>query len=113
MPIDALELVAGEEKSTLDLPERQVLVNFPDDVDYQWHHLLLLLRGGAGKWFVGDPYGQVRLLDPTAMLVVPLDRDAPFPDADRPHLIFSSEDFGETNAAFFARQGCHAARSAR
>ena len=89
MPTDALELVVGDEESTLDLPERQVLVNFPDDADYQWHHLVLLLRGGAGKWFAGDPYGQVRFIDLTATLVVPLDRKAAFPESDRPHLIFS------------------------
>ena len=69
------------ELKTLDVPERQVLVDFWEDEDgYFWHHQLLLLQASqAGRWLVATPDLEVQLADLSTHRVVPLQRSDVFP----------------------------------
>ena len=93
MPLpDALECTdADDGLLTIDTAVRQALLEYPDDDDYKWHHVLLLERVGAGKWLMANPYGAVFQKDITGRMVIPLERNALLPDDDRPFLIFDSE----------------------
>jgi hypothetical protein len=66
---------------TLDIPEIQVLVNFPGDRDgFYWHHRILLHRIDGAVWLTLTPDHDIERLD---LNVVPhrvLQRKAAFPE---------------------------------
>ena len=66
---------------TLDIPEIQVLVNFPGDRDgFYWHHRILLHRIDGAVWLTLTPDHDIEKLD---LNVVPhrvLQRKAAFPE---------------------------------
>ena len=88
------------EPRTLDVPERQVLVDFWDDeAEYYWHHRLLLLSTntpGRGIW--ATPDFEVSAADLIAHRIVPLQRNEEFP-ADYRGFIYAF--FLRTTAASF------------
>ena len=47
---------------SLDIPEPQVLVRFPQD-DTEWHHRVLLAQLDAGTWIVGTPDFEMQTCD--------------------------------------------------
>lgn len=52
-------------ETSLDIPEAQVIVNFPDDGQgYTWHHRILLARGGPqGVWVCLTPDLELMVTD--------------------------------------------------
>ena len=48
---------------TLDLDERQVLVDFPEDANYMWHHRLLLVSLGGSVWICSTPDLAIQRID--------------------------------------------------
>ena len=77
---------------TLDIPESQVLVEFPNDAHgLNWHHRILHHRGlgdNAGSWVWSTPDFSVQIGDLGQHRIHPLGRNAGFPAAR----------FGETYA---------------
>ena len=74
--------------TTLDVPEKQVLVAIDPPQPYPYYHLLLLDRVDAASWITADPEGKVEVLNMLAEQVIPLGRNVTFPDAGRPFLTF-------------------------
>ena len=66
---------------TLDVPERQILVDFFDDPNgFRWHmRLLVLATPNPGQWIAATPDLSIQFLDVTAHRVIPLTRAAEFP----------------------------------
>lgn len=62
---------------TLDVPDIQVLVNFPADPHFTWHHRILLRR----VWFRLTPDGEVIRHDLTLLRHIVLERATEFPAA--------------------------------
>ena len=67
---------------TLDVEERQVLVDFPADPNFTWHHRVLLVALGEGKWIGCTPTLSVQRIDLAGHRIVILPRNGNFP-ADR------------------------------
>ena len=67
--------------STLDVPERQVLIDFYGDADgYNWHHRLLLLpTPSPGVWVAATPDWEVSRCDLNEHRVTALARSSPMP----------------------------------
>jgi hypothetical protein len=63
---------------SLDIPEPQVLVRFPND-DIEWHHRVLLAQLDAGAWIVGTPDFEVQTCDLARKTIRALARNSPFP----------------------------------
>ena len=42
---------------TLDVPEAQGCVNFDEDVNFRWHHRLLVVQLSPGVWVAATPDG--------------------------------------------------------
>ena len=40
---------------TLDVPEQQVALDFPDDGDYTWHARIRMIGSRTGRWFFRTP----------------------------------------------------------
>jgi hypothetical protein len=68
---------------TLDIDERQVLVDYPDDANgFVWHHRVLLYSLGEGKWICAIPTLAIQRIDLAGHRLVILPRAGAFP-ADR------------------------------
>ena len=75
---------------SLDIPERQILVWFEEDVGCPWHHRLLMVRIEGAKWIVVTPTMDIQVADLNeAEDVVPVERDSEIPKSCRP--VFSFE----------------------
>ena len=66
---------------TLDVEQSQVLVDYPDDANYTWHHRLLLVSLGGSVWICVTPDLAVQRIDLSNHRVVVLQRNAAFPAA--------------------------------
>ena len=66
---------------TLDVVERQVLVDYPADPNFEWHHRLLLCSLGGGKWIVSTPTQSIQQLDLAGHRIIILSRNSVFPAA--------------------------------
>lgn len=65
---------------TLDVPERQCLVDFFDDDNFSWHHRILLHPGGSpGVWVSLTPDFEVGSITLSDRHVIVLGRNAPLP----------------------------------
>ncbi|CAK0882091.1 unnamed protein product, partial [Prorocentrum cordatum] len=66
---------------TLDVPERQILVDFFDDPNgFRWHmRLLVLATPNPGQWICSTPGLSIQFIDVTTHRVIPLTRDSEFP----------------------------------
>lgn len=65
---------------SLDVPEIQVLVNYPADADgMYWHHRILLHRVGGGDWITLTPDHEFQRHDLSTQAHRVLERHAPFP----------------------------------
>ena len=69
---------AGADPRALDVEEQQVAIFFEGDA-YEWHHRLLMVSGGAGRWVVMTPDLDLESEDLTQHIVVALTRGAPVP----------------------------------
>jgi hypothetical protein len=80
--------VAGGALLTLDVVERQCLIDyFEDEDDLYWHHRLLLEPTPVpGVWVVATPDFDVERLDLNAHRVIALSRNSAFPAAHVPYL---------------------------
>lgn len=65
--------------TSLDVPERQVAIDFFDDPHFRWHVRLLMINCGGGKWIWATPDLEVQYGDLTAHRIVAIPRDSPFP----------------------------------
>ena len=79
---------ASHDTLTLNLPERQVLVEFPRDPNMMWHHRLLLIRVRGSLWIVATPTREVEQVDLSQYRVLPVERHAHFPLDGRPYFCF-------------------------
>ena len=84
-------MAAALNARTLDILERQALIDFWGDEDgFFWHHRILLLPGASpGRWIVATPDLEVQFTDISEHRVVPLARAEEFP-ADYRGYIYSS-----------------------
>lgn len=65
---------------TLDVPDPQVLVNFPHDANgLTEHHRLLLCKLGPGRWVACSPDMELEVLDLNVQRHTVLGRRAPYP----------------------------------
>lgn len=73
---------------TLDIPDIQVIVEYPQDPkNFFWHHRILLKKLSNGAWLGLSP--DLEFFSPHDLNVQPrivLDRDAPFPHAQSPYM---------------------------
>ena len=68
---------------TLDIPERQLLIDYFDDENgFVWHHRVLLCHVVGTIWVIATPDKSVQQLDVSTKRLVVLPRNGPFP-ADR------------------------------
>ena len=75
--------MAAQEKA-LDIPEPQVAVDFPDDQFFTWHVRVLVTQlGDGGRWVAFSPDLEPEVIDLADHRVVPLVRDAVFPQRIR------------------------------
>ena len=74
---------------TLDIEERQVLLQMDDD---EWHLHILHVRVDGSKWVTSGADGEVALDDMSEHFVVPLSRNAAFPAEGRPFCIPDAYD---------------------
>ena len=66
---------------SLDIAEQQVLIDFFDDPNFHWHgRILLVALPTPGMWVVTTPDYSVQVCDLRLHRVVPLQRNADFPD---------------------------------
>ena len=76
---------------TLDIPERQIMVNYPND-NFLWHHRILILRLDGSRWLVITPTRDCHEEDFAGVLILPLGRASQFPAEERPYFCFSPLD---------------------
>ena len=84
------------EPKTLDILEKQVLIDFwEDENDFFWHHRILLSAGSSpGKWLVATPDLEVQFVDLAEHRVVPLARAEEFPQDYRGYIYsFDADTF--------------------
>ena len=87
---------------TLDVPERQVLMDIFNDVNgFHWHHRLLLVALGDGKWICCTPDQSVQRINLGDHRIVILGRNAAYP-ADRVAITYAP-DKTDFDAATLAR----------
>ena len=86
---------------TLDCDERQVLVDYPNDPNLQWHHRLLLVPLGGGRWICSTPDLAIQPINLNDHRVIILQRNAAFP-ADRAAQTYAF-DPADVDAATLAR----------
>ena len=65
--------------ASLDLPDPQVLVYFPDDPAIGYHHRLLLRRIGGSSWIASSPDLELERIDLADYSIIALGRAAPVP----------------------------------
>ena len=72
------------QENALDIPEPQVAVDFPDDQFFTWHVRVLVTQlGDGGRWVAFSPDLEPEVIDLADHRVVPLVRDAVFPQRIR------------------------------
>ena len=64
---------------TLDVEQKELLVHYADDSDYQWHHRLLLIPLGGASWIWATPDLEIERADVDQFRVVVLARASAFP----------------------------------
>ena len=62
--------------------ENQILLNHPDDTDYPWHHRMLLVDLGSGRWIWATPVYPVQVGDLVGSRVRALQRGSAVPRLD-------------------------------
>ena len=65
----------------LDITQPQVMVDFPDDANFEWHHRVLLISLGGFRWICSTPTLSVQLVDLSNHRVIVLRRASAFPPA--------------------------------
>ena len=89
---------------TLDIPEVQVVVNYPlDDAGFHWHHRILLHRIEGGVWLALTPDLEIQRHDLNAQRHRILNRSAPFP-GDIAGEIYAHDPIGAAALAGFKRE---------
>ena len=91
---------------TLDVPEKQVLIVFlEDEGQYFWHHRLLLIPTTESvKWVLATPDYEVQTSDLSEHRIVPLQRNAEFPENQRGFIYaFDPEDCSEARVEVMRR----------
>jgi hypothetical protein len=63
----------------LDIAERQIAIDYYEDEQFSWHHRILLISAGNGRWILATPDHEVQYQDLSDKRVVPLPRGARFP----------------------------------
>ena len=77
---------------TLDVPEKQVFIDFFADVNgFHWHHRILLVSLGDGKWICCTPDQSVQRVNLADHRVVILGRNAAYP-ADRVAITYAPDN---------------------
>lgn len=72
--------MAAAEDISLDVPEPQILLNFPGDANgFFHHHRLLLKRLSPGRWIALSPDYELETIDLNARQHIVLGRRSPFP----------------------------------
>ena len=95
------------EPKTLNIPEKQVLVDFWEDKgDFFWHHRILLVATNApGTWMRASPVYEVALVDFSEHRIVPLAKDEVFPVDYRGYIYsFDTADCSEARVEVMRRQ---------
>ena len=64
---------------SLNVSEPQVLIHFPDDAHFSYHHRLLLHKIAPGMWVVLTPDLELEVQDLNARRHIVLGRHSPFP----------------------------------
>ena len=98
--------MAAELKS-LNIPEKQVLIDYWDDPnEFYWHHRILLLpTEEPGRWVTCTPDYAVETQDLSEHRIVPLQRNSEFPADYRGYIYsFDAGDCGEARLEIFRRQ---------
>ena len=89
---------------TLDIPEVQVLINHPGDVNgLNWHHRILLHRVSGGDWITLTPDHELQRHNLARVLHQVLDRRAPFPD-DIAAEVYAHDPIGRAQLQVFKRR---------
>ena len=65
--------------SAFDITEQQVLLYFDADPGHSWHHRILLIPLGGGRWIACSTDYEVEIIDLTTYAVIVLTRTLPFP----------------------------------
>ena len=87
----------------LDIQEPQVCVNFPNDLQFMWHHRILLCRINAGKWLTLTPDHEIV---PHNLNIIPnivLDRGGEFPPGIR-NSTYAFDPIDASSLTVFKRQ---------
>ena len=86
--------------SALNIPERQILLQFPGDPTFTLHHRVLFVRIRDALWVVGTPDHEVgdRDLGAYPERATPLVRAAPWPSSVNAAQIYSFQDEGNLEA---------------
>ena len=72
---------------SLDIPERQIAIDhWDDEPGFYWHHRVLLIGAGSGKWIWATPDLEVQFHDLSTHQVVPIPRNSMFPERVTGHL---------------------------
>ena len=79
---------AHSDEETLDIPEPQILLGFPED-HFEFHVRILLIMISAGRWMVCTLTWDVQVQDLSDEDVTPLERASRFPRRGRPFFAFS------------------------
>ena len=76
------------EPKTLNIPEKQVLVDlWEDECDFFWHHRNLLVPTiASGKWICATPDYEVALVDLSERRIVSIAKDEVFPSDYRGYI---------------------------
>jgi hypothetical protein len=82
------------EPRTLDVPERQIMVHYPDD-NIVWHSRLLLLKLDGGRWIWATPDFSIQVHDVSLLRIRALAWDVAVPPEFRPCYIFDPLELGE------------------
>lgn len=91
---------------TLDIKEPQILRRYPNDANaFYWHHRVLLCKVSPGIWIGLTPDADLERIDLHAVEHIPLERRAPFPNAQAPY----TYAFDEINRADLERRKRRAA----
>ena len=89
---------------TLDIPDPQVIISFPDDEDgFTWHHRIFLKKISGGRWVTLTPDLEIQRHDFERMEHIPLDRAAPFPTAQAA-FVYAHDPISTSALAAFKRR---------
>jgi len=94
----------GVDSHSLNVGYLQVLVEYPGELDYRWHHRLLVAKGvSPWDWIAATPDMNILLVDLTKHAVRPLKRNAPLP-LDLAGQMYVFERLSPDEAAFIESQ---------